>query len=95
MCQTAQVAVAYVIKNRANANRGYWGGGSIAGISLHPQQFEPWNTRRPESTHPQGEGWDYMDGLVRNVLDGRTGDPTGGALYFNNPDKEGLDYKSK
>ncbi|GMT15559.1 hypothetical protein PFISCL1PPCAC_6856, partial [Pristionchus fissidentatus] len=84
-----QVGVAYVIKNRANANRDYWGGNTIAGVCLKPQQFECWNNRKPEDTHPKGEGYEDYDGWVKDVLDGKIGDPTKGAQYYNNPDKEG------
>ncbi|GMS99207.1 hypothetical protein PENTCL1PPCAC_21382, partial [Pristionchus entomophagus] len=84
-----KVAVAYVIINRARANRSYFGGNTIAGVCLHPHQFAPWNNRRPEGTHCQGDGWECMDGWVRDVIEGIVRDPMGGALYFNNPDKEG------
>ncbi|GMS85770.1 hypothetical protein PENTCL1PPCAC_7945, partial [Pristionchus entomophagus] len=40
-------------------------------------------------THPQGEGFEGYDGWVRGVLNGQVADPTNGALYYNNPDKEG------
>ncbi|GMS99208.1 hypothetical protein PENTCL1PPCAC_21383, partial [Pristionchus entomophagus] len=83
-----QVAVAYVIINRARANRHYFGGDTIAEVCLHPWQFS-WNGRIPEQTHCEGDGYEYMDSWVRDVIEGRATDPTGGALYFNNPDVDG------
>ncbi|GMR33561.1 hypothetical protein PMAYCL1PPCAC_03756 [Pristionchus mayeri] len=80
-----QVAVAYVIKNRARANRGYWGGSTIAGVCLHPRQFSAWDNRKPETTNPSGQGWEGMDSWVKGVLDGNVADPTNGALYYINP----------
>lgn len=31
--------VAHVIKNRAKANRSYWGGSNVADVCRHPGQF--------------------------------------------------------
>ncbi|KAF8361506.1 hypothetical protein PRIPAC_88429, partial [Pristionchus pacificus] len=80
-----QVGVAHVIKNRTRANRGYFGGGSIAGVCLHPNQFSCWNNVKQENIHPIGQGWEEMDEWVRGVLDGTVADPTNGALYYINP----------
>ncbi|GMS99094.1 hypothetical protein PENTCL1PPCAC_21269, partial [Pristionchus entomophagus] len=74
----AQIGIAHVIKNRARANKVYWGGNTIAGVCLHPMQFEAWSNRLPENVHPSGDGWESMDGLVRGVLDGTVADPTHG-----------------
>ncbi|GMT15557.1 hypothetical protein PFISCL1PPCAC_6854, partial [Pristionchus fissidentatus] len=76
-----QVAVAHVIKNRAETNRGYWGGNTISGVCLYPQQFECWNNRQPQNTHPQGEGWNELEGIARGVLGGTIRDPTNGESF--------------
>ncbi|OQV19648.1 hypothetical protein BV898_06420 [Hypsibius exemplaris] len=41
--KAGQVAVAWVIKNRVDQNKSYWGGDSYEGVCMHPRQFECWN----------------------------------------------------
>ncbi|HAK63591.1 MAG TPA: cell wall hydrolase [Alphaproteobacteria bacterium] len=40
-------AVAYVIMNRARANRKHYGGGTLKGVCLKPWQFSCWNKNDP------------------------------------------------
>ncbi|KAI9556477.1 hypothetical protein GHT06_016265 [Daphnia sinensis] len=86
-----QRAVAWVIKNRADLNRSYWGGSNIARVCKHPGQFECWNDasyieNAIRSTSGKAE-YDAIDRWLPHVYQGP--DPTGGADHFNNPDKEG------
>lgn len=81
--------VAWVIKNRAHENRSYWGGSTIAGVCLHPGQFECWNGRsdihiRQPSVYEDIRSW--SDSLYNASM---RHDPTGGCDHYNNPDKEG------
>ncbi|KAF8360601.1 hypothetical protein PRIPAC_87524 [Pristionchus pacificus] len=86
--ELGQIGVAHVIKNRADANRGYWGGRNVADVCLKSKQFACWNNQSPDNSNPSGEGYDRMHEIARGVLDGRIPDPTRGALYYNNPAKE-------
>ncbi len=89
--EQGQRAVAWVIKNRADMNRPYWGGGSIADVCLRPGQFECWNgngaqkieedKRREPGAVAEIEAW------LPNVFLGR--DPSNGSDHYNNPSKEG------
>ncbi|CAF3823083.1 unnamed protein product, partial [Rotaria sp. Silwood1] len=81
--------VAWVIKNRARLNRSYWGGSSIKGVCLHPQQFECWNGRSDiEINEP--EAYANISQWADRIFDADSSqDPTGGADHYNNPDKEG------
>ncbi|XP_055340429.1 spore cortex-lytic enzyme-like [Paramacrobiotus metropolitanus] len=84
--EEGQLAVAWVIKNRADKNRAYWGGNSIAAVCRHPGQFECWNPG-DISMHEHGAGANIERWLDRFY---ERPDPTGGADHFHNPDKEGF-----
>ncbi len=79
--------VAHVIKNRAEKNRSYWGGGSVKDVCLHPYQFECWNGRNSiQIAEPNSFA------LARTIADqvlNRSSDPTQGCDHYNNPSKEG------
>lgn len=84
-----QVWVAWVIKNRARANRLYWGGSSIKAVCLHPGQFECWNGRSDIQTY-ESEVYEKIKQLAQMIYNTPADqDPTGGADHYNNPDKEG------
>ncbi|CAF3873941.1 unnamed protein product [Rotaria sp. Silwood1] len=81
--------VAWVIKNRARLNRSYWGGSSIKGVCLHPQQFECWNGRSDIEIN-EAEAYANISQWADRIFDADSSqDPTGGADHYNNPDKEG------
>jgi len=87
--ERGQEAVAWVIKNRANKNRDYWGGGSIKGVCLKPGQFECWNGRSDIEIKEPG-AYDKCSKVANRVYDADPrDDPTRGADHYNNPDKEG------
>ena len=81
--------VAWVIKNRARLNRGYWGGSTIRGVCLEPGQFECWNPGQDINIYEQAV-YDNIHrwGVAIFDADGNL-DPTGGADHYNNPQKEG------
>ena len=84
--QRGQLAVAWVIYNRARLNKSYWGGSSIAAVCKHPGQFECWSGVRDihmseHTARKKIEQWLPTFYELR--------DPTGGCDHFNNPDKEG------
>ena len=79
-----RIAVAWVIKNRALAKRGYFGGSEIKNVCLHPYQFGCWNGRRPEEMKLRGKDLKECNIIQRwlpQVLSGEIKDPTKGALY--------------
>ncbi len=87
---TGQQAVAFVIKNRAQLNRPYWGGNSIKNVCLKDGQFECWNGKSDiQINEPQA--YAEICRWADKVFDGDSQykDPTGGADHYNNPDKEG------
>ncbi|XP_045463590.1 uncharacterized protein LOC123673176 [Harmonia axyridis] len=82
-------AAAWVIKNRAHANRPHWGGSSIGRVCRQPYQFECWNGRNDiEIDDPS------LYNRIKRVTDRiydepMSRDPTGGCDHYNNPQKEG------
>ncbi len=79
------LAVVFTIVNRLGAGR--WGG-SVEQVVNAPRQFEPvlragGDWRALPAPRPDQRA--RIDTLVNLVLDGRLPDPTGGALYFQNP----------
>lgn len=79
------LAVVYTILNRLADRR--WGD-SVDQVLNAPRQFEPvmraggdWRGLAPASPVQRAR----IDTLVNLVLDGRLPDPTGGALFFQNP----------
>ena len=77
--------VVYAILNRVA--RGSWGG-SVEAVVDAPHQFEPvmrvggdWRSLRAVTAAERAR----VDTILNLALDGRLPDPTGGALYFQNP----------
>jgi N-acetylmuramoyl-L-alanine amidase len=77
--------VVYTILNRVGQGR--WGASILAVVDA-PHQFEPvmqaggdWRGLRPVTASQQAR----IDTMLNLALDGRLPDPTGGALYFQNP----------
>jgi N-acetylmuramoyl-L-alanine amidase len=89
--ELGQRAVAWVIRNRAEQNRDYWGGESIAGVCLQPSQFECWNSDRSylidEAISNEPDVFNDIDSWLPEVY--LSPDPTEGADFYNNPDIEG------
>jgi N-acetylmuramoyl-L-alanine amidase len=84
--ERGQRAVAWVIKHRADLNRDYWGGNTIAGVCRKPGQFECWNGRG-DIEMSETRARDSIDSWLPNVYLGT--DYSGGSDHYNNPTKEG------
>ncbi|MEH6483045.1 MULTISPECIES: cell wall hydrolase [Pseudomonas] len=86
---TGMVAVAWVIKNRAD--KGGWWGNTLEGVCLKKWQFSCWNDGDPNAPYLRGRKTipprEYM--LAREavvaVLDGHETDPTLGATHYYAP----------
>jgi len=81
-------AVAWVIKNRAEMNRPYWGGNQIANVCLHPDQFECWNGRNDIAIHDP-QTYQNIRRVTDQIYASGGFDPTYGANYYNNPAIQG------
>ena len=84
--KTGQVAVAWVIRNRARLNKSYWGGSSIAAVCQHPGQFECW--KYGDIQMDEYDARKSIEEWLPTVYT-KYKDPTGGCDHFNNPQKEG------
>lgn len=85
--ELGQVAVAWVIRNRAEWTPPAWWGDSIKTVCRKPFQFSCWNPRDPNRAHLLGsvdalEGYADIFTIVSGVLTGDTKDPTGGATHY-------------
>jgi N-acetylmuramoyl-L-alanine amidase len=82
--EVGKVAVAYVVLNRKKSGR--WGD-NIKAVVTHPDQFEPWMTRRKdiESLSLNDPRYQSAAIVADAVLSGQTPDPTAGATHFLNP----------
>jgi N-acetylmuramoyl-L-alanine amidase len=89
------VAVAWVIRNRVEADLGHdgkpdWWGEGYAGVCLKPWQFSAWNENDPNRKLLEGLTDLNMHFLTakeaaRDVLEGKVGDPTNMATHYFNP----------
>ncbi|CAG0903292.1 unnamed protein product [Darwinula stevensoni] len=89
-----QIWVAWVIRNRADANRSYWGGSRLDDVCKKPGQFECWNGISDIQPDPNEYGaykkWQEIDEWLPGVLKApKSQDPTGGCDHYNNPEIEG------
>ena len=84
--ELGQRAVAWVIYNRVQLNRNYWGGNTIASVCRAQYQFECWNGVSDIIMTETGAR-NAIDNWLLLVYLGS--DPSFGSQYFNNPDKEG------
>ncbi|HWA00445.1 MAG TPA: cell wall hydrolase [Caulobacterales bacterium] len=84
-------AVAHVVVNRVGEGRF---GDSLNEVVLHPRQFSSWNRddpNRPLALHPERYArsgvnlatWRVAQEVAREVLEGRSTDPTQGALFYH------------
>ena len=82
--EVGKVAVAYVVLNRKKSGR--WGD-TIQAVVTHPDQFEPWMTRRKDIEKLSLNDPRYQSAAIiaDAVLGGQTPDPTAGATHFLNP----------
>ena len=86
--EEGQIWVAWVIKNRANLNKSYWGGSSIKGICLAPGQFECWNGLNNIYIDDMDSFYKISE-LAKQVSESNMrSDPTFGCDHYNNPQKE-------
>ncbi len=86
--EMVQRAVAWVMKNRADLNRAYLGGNTIAGVCQHPRQFECWTSpdQIQKNKYLHRESFCAIDAWLPNVY--LTIDPTGGADHYYNVNKK-------
>ncbi len=85
--EMVQRAVAWVIKNRADLNRAYWGGKTIAGVCQHLRQFGCWNSDQiRKNKYEHREKFCDINAWLPNVY--LTSDPTGGADHYYNVNKK-------
>lgn len=88
--ETGMRAVAHVIVNRVGRRFG----GDLREVVLSPKQFSSWNLHdpnRPLAQHPERyataganrETWETAQTVAREVLEGKSKDPTGGALFYH------------
>ena len=84
-------AVAHVVVNRVGQTRF---GDNLSDVILHPKQFSAWNLgdpNRPLALHPEAyahsglnhDTWITAQNVAREVLEGRSEDPTNGALFYH------------
>lgn len=72
-----QIAVAHVVRNRANSNRFP---STYCGVVYQRSQFS-WTSQRVSP--PRANPWSTAMDVARRVHNGLVNDPTGGALYFH------------
>lgn len=87
-------AVAHVINNRSR-NTGYY----PSEIARQNKQFSTWNSDDPnreriENLPSDSEEYQRAHRIAREVLDGRSEDPTGGATHYYNPNIANPDWSS-
>lgn len=78
-------AVAHVLVNRLKAKK-Y--GKTLAEICLRDRQFSGWNNKDPNRirlARAQDSDVKPYEQYLRDAIEGKTQDPTGGALYYFNP----------
>lgn len=81
--------VAFVIINRAKANKPHWGGSSVSSVCKQKWQFECWNPGYDTQIREKSV-FNQIKKVTDRIYDGQDrNDPTGGADHYNNPDKEG------
>jgi len=83
-----QIAVAWVIKNRALKSPQYGWPKDISDVSQQPWQFSAWNDNDPNKAIMQALGGQTLESykqIARDVLEGRVPDPTGDADHYYNP----------
>lgn len=83
-----QIAVAFVVKNRATWNgAGSWWGHSIAEVCQHPWQFSCWNASDPNSAKlrelaTNDPEYQHLSAVAETVVGGVAQDPTNGATHY-------------
>jgi hypothetical protein len=90
--EEAMRAVGHVIVNRV----GQRFGADLRAVIFAPYQFSAWNAGDPNRSlalNPDlaargrdREGWLMAQTIAREILDGRSIDPTGGALFYHTPE---------
>lgn len=83
-----QIAVAWVIRNRADWVVPSWWGHTVEQVCIKPFQFSCWNANDPNSKllaelHPDNLHFTAIEnGVVKPVMGGQIPDPTGGATHY-------------
>lgn len=85
--EAGQIAVAWVIRNRAEWSPPAWWGISISGVCQKPFQFSCWNTDDPNAARLAGptsalEGFSEIFSIVSAVMISGIPDPTGSATHY-------------
>lgn len=88
-----RIAIAWVIRNRANIDLGSdkkpdWWGESVAGVCLAKWQFSCWNQGDPNlkaiaTIDTEDEVFEECLAIAGGVLQGAPPDPTGGATHYH------------
>ena len=87
--------VVWVIRNRADANKSYWGGDRLDEVCKHPRQFECWDGKSDIPIHEK-EAYDSIDKWLPDVLKtDKSQDPTDGSDHYHNPSTPGEWEKSE
>ncbi|KAK9882350.1 hypothetical protein WA026_020872 [Henosepilachna vigintioctopunctata] len=78
-----QIWVAWVIKNRAYANKSYWGGRRIGDVCRHRNQFESWNGKN-DIVINEPSTYQRIKTLTDKIYSAPAHqDPTGGSDHFH------------
>jgi len=85
--ELGQIAVAWVIRNRAEDPGKDWWGDTVADVCLKPSQFSCWNKSDPNSPKLRGPssalpGYEKLYDIGQRVMLGEVPDPTGGASHY-------------
>lgn len=91
----AMRAVGHVVMNRYHNENSARYGTNLRGVILRPWQFSAWNHGDPNRDRmlrlvagwrppgADGDAWLMARALARDIMTGRSTDPTGGALYYH------------
>lgn len=76
-------AVGNVILNRASVGR--YGGNSVGGVVLAPNQFEPWSNGTAAAIDPSSPAYAHVGQIFDALAAGAANDNTNGATHFYSP----------
>ncbi|KAL3276042.1 hypothetical protein HHI36_020771 [Cryptolaemus montrouzieri] len=81
--EEGQIWVAWVIKNRARANKSYWGGSKIGDVCRKPLQFSSWNGKSDIVVNDR-RTYEKIKRLTDSIYDAPASeDPTGSSDHFH------------
>lgn len=87
-------AVGHVIMNRVEADKRKFGGNTIEGVVKKDKQFSAWNENDSNrkammnimnlnTSSPDYKAWVQAQKIAKDIISGRSKDPTGGALFYH------------